>query len=204
VSDKSLTVRSVTGHEIVVQHPSEVDWYNRARDAYTAETHFEEQTDLADLDRLLAMELSVFRSHTQLTSGVDYDGDDIDPDRVRRDLREMSDAITKLKTAMGLTRASRDAAANNGDFATWLAELKHRGQVFGIHREKQLTAALTLMNELAALVGTYDRADAEERRRIGFEDPAAIVDWIRTTLIPEFEAVDAHFRTNIQAFWTEN
>jgi hypothetical protein len=203
-TSQSLTVRSVVGYQLPVQHRDEVDWYNTTRDAYTAETRFSERTDLADLDRLLVLELSIYRLSNHLASGYDYDDEEVDGERLRRQLREMSDAVTKLKTAMGLTKSARDAAANDGDFATWLATLQQRARLFGIHREKQLTRALVLMNELAGIVGTYDRADTEERRRIGFETETGIVDWIRTVMVPEYTEIDTHFQHNVQQYWTRD
>lgn len=115
-----------------------------------------------------------------------------------------SDQINKIKESMGLTKKARDAVANEGNFAGWLSDLKARAKVFGVHREAQLTKALVLMQELSAVIGTFDRSDEEERRKIGFEDERAIITWIRDVMLPEFQIVDAHFREHAQRYWVRD
>lgn len=194
-------VTLVSGEEITVQTAAEQRWFNGSRDDYLKQTHFTETTDLRDLDRLLGMELTVFRLTHHLASGQDYMGFEIDETTLRRNVREYSEQINKTKSSMGLNKASRDDALNAHDFPTWLANIKQRAREFGIHREHQLTRALTLMNELSSIVGAYDRADEDERERLGFKDEAELVAWIRTAMLPEFREIDEHFRTHEQKYW---
>ncbi len=200
--NSGLEVALVSGETLRVQAQAEARWFIATRDTYLAQTKFTETTDLQDLDRLLTLELTVFRLTQHLASGEDYDGFEIeDPTLLRRNLREYSEQITRLKESMGLTKRSRDEAASSGDFATWLANLQTRAKIFGVHRERQLTKALVLMNELSAIVGAYDRSDTEERAKLGFEDEKEIVDWIRGRMLPEYRELDDHFRTNEQRYW---
>lgn len=180
---------------------AEARWFNGSRDSYLEQTKFTQTTDLRDLDRLLGMELTVFRLTQHLAAGHDYDGFDIDDTLFRRNVREYSEQINKTKTAMGLTKAARDEAANAGDLSSYISDLKMRARIFGIHREQQLTRALVLMNELAAIIGAYDRSDKEERQRLGFDNDGEILDWVRATMLPEFQEIDAHFRANQQRYW---
>ena len=196
-----VSCRMVSGEVVRVLGDVEARWFNSTRDQYLEQLHFSETTDLRDLDRLLVLELMIFRWTQQLAAGQDYIGLDIDEEKIRKNIKEYSDAVTKIKESMGLTKKARDDAANSGDFATWLAELKMRARAFGIHREKQLNKALVLINELMSIIAAYDRSDAEERGKLGFENEAEIVEWIRTTLTPEYEAVDAHFRKHDQSYW---
>ena len=145
------------------------------------------------------------RLSQHLAQGKDYFGFDIDDDALlRRNIRELSEQITRLKSSMGLTKSARDDAANAGDFSTWLSNMKLRAKEFGIHRENQLTRALVLMNELSSVVGSYDRSDTEERQKLGFESDSEIVDWIRTVMLPEYREVDEHFRQNSQKYWVRS
>lgn len=196
-----LTVRTVSGEDLVVQTPAEARWYNTSRDSYLEQTKFTETTDLRDLDRLMIMELMVFRLGQQLAEGCSYEGLGIDETLYRRNVREYSEQINKTKATMSLTKASRDEAANAGDLSSYISNLKQRARIFGIHRENQLTKALVLMNELSAVLGAYDRADSDERQRIGFEDDGEILDWVRETMLPEFRELDEHFRKNAQQYW---
>jgi hypothetical protein len=144
----------------------------------------------------------VFRLTQYLGNGEDYDGFEIEDETLlRRNVREYSEQITRVKESMGLTKRSRDEAAATGDFPAWLASLQTRAKIFGVHREHQLTKALTLMNELTAIVGAYDRSDTEERAKLGFEDEKEIVEWVRGRMIPEYRELDEHFRANEQRYW---
>jgi hypothetical protein len=200
----TYVVNLVSGKPLSVQTREEQEWFNETRTAYLAETKFTERTDLLDLDRLLVLELMVYRWTQHLASGQTYEGDFVDEKKTIADIKLYSDQINKLKTTMNLTKAARDDMANDGNFALWLADLKARAKMFGVHRERQLTKALTLMMELSTVVGTFDRADVEERRKTGFEDEKEIVDWIRRTMLPEFHEIDEHFRTNSQRYWVRS
>jgi hypothetical protein len=194
-------VQTVSGEILRVQSAAESRWYADSRDSYLAQTKFTETTDLRDQDRLLVQELLVFRLSQFLAAGHDYDGFDIDETLLRRNVREYSEQITRLKESMSLTKRARDDAASGGDVNAYIQQLKQKAKIFGVHREKQLTKALVLMNELKAIVGAYDRSDAEERHRLGFENELVILDWIRNTMIPEYDELDAHFRETDQKYW---
>ncbi len=198
------TVQLVSGKAVTVQTSLEAEWFNETRDSYTSQLKFTEKTDLVDLDRLLILELMVFRFTQQLSAGHDYDGDMLNEKQMLQDLKLYSDQINKVKETMGLSKKSRDDAANEGNFSSWLADLKSRAKVFGVHREKQLTKALALMNELSTVVGAFDRSDEEERRKLGFETEKDIVDWVRETMLPEYHALDQYFRENEQRYWVRD
>ena len=194
-------VRRVSGDEVVVQTQAEAEWFVRSRDTYLRETKFSEGTDLQDLDRLLVLELMIFRWQQHLFAGRDYYGDEINEKQLTMDMKLYSDQLTKVKESMGLSKKARDELASEGNFAQWLADLKARGKLFGVHRETQLSKMLALGKELFTIVGTFDRCDEEERRKIGFESESNILDWIRTVMRPEYERLDAHFREHEQRYW---
>ena len=194
-----------SGETTRVMGEMEARWWNSTRDTYLKQTSFTEVTDLQDMDRMLLMELMIFRWTQWLTAGgKDYLDDYVDEDQLRKNIKEASGSLNILKEAMGLTKRSRDDAANAGDFSRWFTDLKRRAKAFGIHRENQLQRALVLMNELSSVVGSYDRSDTEEREKLGFPDEKSIVEWIRSTMLPEFREVDEHFREHEQRMWNED
>lgn len=197
-------VHLVSGETLRVLTEAEQRWFNASRDSYLSETKFTDNTDLRDLDRLLAMELQIFRLSQFLAAGSDYDGFEVDDSLLRRNVREYSEQINRTKDAMGLTKNARDKAASEGDFSTWLSNLKVRAKTFGVHREHQLTKALVLMEELASIVGTYDRSDTEERHKLGFTSEGDILEWIRNRMLPEYRELDQHFRANEQKYWVRD
>lgn len=191
----------VSGEDLTVLNAAEARWYTQSRDTYLEQTKFSDTTDLRDLDRLLFMELMVYRLSRHLAQGHDYDGFEIDETLLRRHLREYSEQITRVKSSMSLTKAARDEMTGDGDVNAYISNLLQRAKLFGIHRQTQLTKALVLINELSAIVGAYDRSDAEERNKLGFESPDDILDWIRSVLLPEYKQIDEHFRENDQRYW---
>lgn len=189
----------VSGETLRVQTEQEKRWFETTRDKYMSETRFTEQTDLQDLDRLLGLELLMFRWTQHLAAGLDYEGNLADEEQLRRNIKDQTEALNKIKASMSLNKASRDDNAES--VAAYLQTLREKAKVFGIHREKQLTTALALMNEIFAVVGTFARADAEERKKIGFEDEAAIVKWLTENVQPRYVEVDTHFQENDQRYW---
>lgn len=199
-------VTTVLGHQLEVANDREAKWYEESRDTYMSQLKFTEQTDLADLDRVLTFELLIQRYRQWLASGFDYDGMSIADEESthRTTIRQFSSEVTRIKSSMSLDKSSRDAAKNLDSPAEWIARVLERAKMFGIHRETQVTKALALFNELAAIVGAFDRSDAEEREKLGFETEAEILDWVRKTAIPEFHAIDEAFREQGQRYWVRD
>jgi hypothetical protein len=202
-SSSAPKAKLVSGEHITLMSPAEKRWFERTRDDYLQQTRFSETTDLRDVDRLLVHELLIYRWTSWIASGADYDGHLIDDQELQRNIKLYSSAVTDIKDSMGLTKKARDAQADKGSVADYIANLKDKAKVFGIHRERQLVKALSLMEELSTVVGAFHRSDEEERRKMGFEDEAEIVGWITNTMLPEYRALDEHFRKNDQRYWVK-
>jgi hypothetical protein len=194
-------VKLASGKLLTVLNEAERDWFNRSRDDYLKQAKFTEHTDLMDLDRLLALELMIYRWTVWIAAGIDYDENATDDRELQRNIKLYSDQITKVKESMTLSKKARDDRAKAGNFADYLTDLKARAKEFGIHRETQLDKALELLNELFAVVSSFERSDNEEREKMGFPDEASVLAWIIETARPEYEAIDAHFRANQQRYW---
>lgn len=80
-----------------VQTDQEAEYFEESRDAYLKQTKFTENTDLKDLDRLLVLELMVFRWTQHLSAGSDYDGDMVNEKQLTADIKLYSDQINKIK-----------------------------------------------------------------------------------------------------------
>src|SRR5262245_41722321 len=89
---------------VKVQTEQEQRWFNAARDKYLSENKFEQVTDYQDLDRLLILELGIFRWTQHLASGYDYQKNLVDEELLRRQIKDQSDAINKLKMQLGLDK----------------------------------------------------------------------------------------------------
>lgn len=188
-----------TGASVRVKTADEADFLNKSRDRYLSETRFTDNTDLQDLDRLLLAELLLFRYNAWMMAGVDYDDERFDEIATGRKIKDVSDSINRLKEQMGLSKKARDASA--ASIADKWNELLRRAKEFGYHRENQMRTAMVLMAELSTIVGSFDRSDEEERRKLGYETEHDILMWVREYMLPEYRRVDEHFIANEQRMW---
>lgn len=197
-----IKVKTVSGFEIEVMGRTEAKYFRDQMAKYTAENAFTAVTDLADLDRLLFLELMIFRWTSWLSSGKDYDGymNSSVEDQVRKNIKEVGPQISSIKNDLGLTKSQRDKEAFES-VGQYLVDLKARAKEHGVRREKQLTAAICLTKELFSLIGTYDRSNELERSKIGLESADDILDWVRFHMKPSFDEVDDYFRKNQQKAW---
>jgi hypothetical protein len=201
VGEPQFEVTLCSGETLLVMTEVEQRWFADTKAKYLNENKFSDVTDLQDVDRLLVLELLMFRWGQHLASGYDYQRNLVDDDLLRKQIKDQSAAITAVKQSLGLDKKSRDAALNEGNFHAWFMDVKRRAKIFGIHRETQLNVALALMNELSGIVGAFDRSDAEERKKLGFETEKDIVAWVREDMMPRFREVDEHFIENEQKLW---
>jgi hypothetical protein len=197
-----ITVTTPVGSESPVMNQDEADYYNGQCNAYMSQFLFTNVADLADLTRVLFYELLMHRLSQWAATGVDYDGITVDAGQIRRAIKEYGDSLSKVKNDLGMTKSQRDKEKEQ-DTGAYLVRLKQRAREFGIHRENQLRKAMQLMNDLSYIVGSFDRSDQVERDKLGFSTEHDILEWIRETMLPEFIAVDDHFRKNQQRFWQQ-
>jgi hypothetical protein len=201
-SNTGFQVTQLNGQTLEVLTQAEQDFYEKQVADYQAAFSFSNVSDLNDLDRLLADELQSFRISRMLASGRDEDGTLL-PQGLLGDLRTaqrgLARDINTGKSALGMSVLARqkDASSVGG----YLVELRKRAREQGITRERQLTRALVLMNELKSLVSTFDRSNETERDRLGLQNEKDIVKWVRDYMVPEFDDIDEHFRTHQQKAW---
>lgn len=198
-----VPVTTPSGQQTFVLGAPEEQFYVTQSRKYLDDYAYTNVSDLLDLDRLLFLELQAFRLSQWLGTGRDYDGVLVDAAAQRRALKEASDLISKVKNDLGMTKSQRDKE-REASVSAYLTTLKQRAKEFGVHRETQLIKAITLCQQLFSIIGAFDRADAVERDKLGFRDEAEIVEWIRSAMRPEFDAVDTHFRAHKQRYWLKD
>lgn len=106
--------------------------------------------------------------------------------------------IRLVKASLGIDRAQRekDKGETVGDYIGTLLE---RAKEFGVHRDDQYAKAVTYLWELISMIKTHDRCDEQERRELDLSTDS-IVDWVRTTVVPEWDDLNTAFRAN-QKVW---
>lgn len=181
-------------------HKEEVAYIKDRASRYLSENHFANVSDLQDVDRMLIMELICFRWGTWISRQKDYWGDVVDLDELQQSLKTHSQELRQLKKGLGIDKVSRDKARGEDSVPAYINNLLQRAKEFGVHREKQLDKGLELFNQLSALVTLHKNCTPDERQEMNVE-LEDIYDWLVSIAIPEYEAIDQHFRTHQQRVW---
>jgi hypothetical protein len=195
------SVKTPTGSDLNLQTEGEAQWYEQQRDRYLTDNRFTNVSDLEDLSRLLTLEIMVYRWTTHLTQGFDYLAGRVNETELKNAIKEYSTEIRQLKGSLGIDRAQRerDKGETVGDY---VATLLRRAKEFGVHRDEQYAKATTYIWELISMVQTHDRCDDQERRELDLTEKS-IVQWVRDTLIPEWDDLNKSFRKN-QKVWIQD
>jgi hypothetical protein len=202
-SPQRWKVKNLVGQEIYLLSKMEQTFYVEARDKYLAEFAFTVASDLRGLDRLLMLEVQMYRAQWFLSAGCDYQYVDLDPAEevaCRRTVKECAAQIQEIQKDLGLTKAIRDKDAADS-VGAYITKLKLAAKQHGIKRERELGRALELTHELFALCGAFQRSNEHERRKLGFDSAEDIVTWVMEYMAPEFNAIDEYFREHEQRFW---
>lgn len=199
-------VQSLDGQEIQLLHVNEKKLYEGAQQRYLKDYTFTAANDLREIDRLVLLEVQMYRAQWYLAAGEDYDAVTLEAKEeveLRRSMKDLSAQIVELQRNLGLTKAQRDKQ-DVDSVGGYITQLKQAAKAHGVRREKQLGKSIELLKQLLALTGAYSRSDENERRKIGVENADQIIEWIEEYLRPEFDAVDEYFRHNEQRFWVRN
>lgn len=199
-ADQGIPVLLPSGAEFLVMTEGERDYITERVLQYGEQLHLTNVSDLAQLDLMIELEMLCHRWAQWLSRQKDYWDDDIDENQLRRSLNDYSSEIRQLKKALGVDKVSRDKARGEESVAHFLQMLLIRAEEFGINRETMLDVALTLAMQLTSLVVLHDNCTIDEQREQHITDED-LIDWVRTVFIPEFHAVDDHFRVNQQRYW---
>lgn len=203
VSEEGLPVLLPSGAEFKVLTQSEVDYLEDRAERYLHDQKFVNVSDLQDIDRMLIFELLVYRIGLWLSRGRDYFDEPVDNQSLRKWLVEVSRELRQLKSTLGIDKTSRDRNRGTDSTAAYIENLRRRAKEFGIHREAQLAKALELANELMGLMTVNENADPQEQNELHVTDKDVMA-WIRTVYVPEYTALDAHFRKHAQRFWVRD
>lgn len=186
-----------SGATFDVLNEAEKDYIESIGQRYTTDNKFVNASDLQDLDRILIMELMVWRWTHWVSKDEDYFGEPID-DKLRDYIQKYSQEIRLLKANIGIDKKSRDRERGES-VAQYIENLGVRAMEFGVMRNEQAVKAITLWRELRALVTLHDNCNAKERK-INSCEVEDILDWIRA-VGEEFDEIDRKFREGEQKYW---
>jgi hypothetical protein len=195
-----FTILTPTGSELHLQTQEEADWYESRRDRYLRDNMFPNVSDLQDLDRLMLLEVMVYRWGLWMAQGFDYLFSRIDETQLKNAIKEYSVETRLIKSSLGIDKATRNKEKSES-ISDYTDKLLARAKIFGYHRNKQYEIAVTKMYELRSMVGTFDRCDEEERRILDLS-MESILDWVRINVIAEWDEISTEFRKT-QAMWVK-
>jgi hypothetical protein len=194
----TIKVHGPSGAAYEVIHESEKDYWESIVTRYLHDYRFTNINDLQDLDRVVSTELLLYRYQLWLQLEKDYWGQSIDISETNKYTKEKSAELRQIKKALGIEKSAREK--DQGDsVAAYIEDLRVRAHEFGVMRNEQAEKAITLWQELIALMTFHDKCTPQERKEqhIEIED---LIKWIRMT-IPEFQEIDKKFRETTQKYW---
>lgn len=201
MDDELYEVESPSGSTFALMNQDEVDYFQRVSEKYYSDNAFSNITDMQDVDRVVSMELLVYRWSAWVLSEEDYNGHPINPTEYRKQISEYSTEIRQTKKMLGIDRKSREGEGQT--VADYIENLRKRAQEFGIKRNEEAAKAIELFHELKAFVELHLNCDEEERKeeKCNQED---IIQWIIEVAIPEFNEIDEKFRDTSQKYWIQD
>jgi hypothetical protein len=198
-------VRTKSGQPLEFLTREERDLYVAAMRAYTSQNVFTHQSDERSLERLVFLEVLIFRYNAWLAKSTAYDTAVprwLDPKEVtdiQRQLKDLTGMVSALMNDLGLTKSQREKEQHDS-VGSYITQLKQAAKEHGIRRDKQVQKAIELFMQLKSMAGSYRRSDENERKKLGIESAETIVDWILEVAAPQFDAVDAAYRVNQRAW----
>lgn len=203
---EGFEVSTPSGGTMPVASAAEQAYYERIRDKITTEFEFTVSSDLNDLDRILSMELTVWRLGRQLTKSEDLHGRPllpIDQTRLQKSLTDTQTVLAKAKYELGISKSARDKAQDGESVAAYLENLRVRAGEFGVMRNKQAQLAIALLQEVISISGTWQRSNALERHHLGHESAEDVLTWITNVIKEQFDEIDTEFIQQNQKYWIE-
>lgn len=200
--DLTVSVSLPSGGDFEV-YPSETKHFKERVKRYTKDNKFVNIADLQDVDRMMILELLVWRYGNWVSMQKDYWGEAVDETTMSKTIKDLSAELRNIKQSLGIDKVSRDKQRGEDSFGAWLDRAKTRAVEFKVMREDQLGKALELFNELKAQVLLTENTTPDEQREMRCTQDH-VWEWIRDKAIPEYDQIDEHFRKNKQQYWVRD
>lgn len=188
---------SPSGFVYSVKEKREQEFYNTLKDKILNDYEFTDPNDFADLDRILNLELMIFRMTNNLNAGIDESGLPLSPmdhSRMVKSLSDSANLLSKAKDNLGLSRTARMAENDGESVSQYISDLLDRAEAEGVRRNAQVNKALALFNEVYNVASTYLRSNEFERNQFGYPAAEDVLEWICNSVYPEYEEVDNAWR----------
>jgi hypothetical protein len=192
------TVLSPSGAEIKLLSDGEKEFYEQIAARYLEDNILSNISDLQELDRILVMEAMIYRWSQWLLEEKDYFGEPVSVADLQKNISDYSKEIRLVKKALGIDKATREKE-HGETVADYIHNLKLRAQEFGVVRNQQAYAAITLWQELVGIITFHLNSSPDERNEFKANE-RDVIEWIISKL-PEFNKIDEEFRESSQKIW---
>jgi SHS2 domain-containing protein len=194
----AVVVSSPSGAEIKLLTDSEKDYYEQISARYQKDNIFANVSDLQELDRILLMELMIYRWSQWLLEEKDYDGELVNVAELQKNIIEHSKEIRLVKKALALDKVTREKE-HGETVADYLHNLRLRAAEFGVMRNEQSVKAITLFKEIQARFTFYKNCTPDERTEFN-ATADDFFEWLESKF-EEFDEIDQAFRETSQRYW---
>lgn len=181
-------------------HDSEFQYFKQRATKYMTDNDFTNVADYQDLDRLLILELQIYRAGLAISNQRDYWGEPVDENAMKKSLVADSAESRQLKKQLGLDRETREKSRGEDSPENYLHMLRQRAKHFKHKlRYPQSAKAIEHYQELRGIVTLHLNCDERERIELGVT-AEQVIKWMEEKLFPEFQKIDDKFREE-QATW---
>lgn len=188
-------------------HESEEDYFNERARRYLEDNQFSNVSDLQDLDRVMIGELLIWRWGRWMMKGSNYWGDAVDDSTMQKSIKEISNEIRQVKSALSLDKVSRDRQRGEDSVVVYLANLRTRAKQMGYKRNDELDEIMECFHKLKSEITLHDNLEDDDERLRKKKRLIDIVHWLRTEAFPKFERIDEKFRRegpDAQKLWVRD
>jgi SHS2 domain-containing protein len=196
-----VVVTSPSGAEIKLLTDAEKEYYEQISERYQSDNIFANVSDLQELDRVLLMELMIYRWSQWLLEEKDYEGELVNVAEIQKNIIEHSKEIRLVKKALGLDKVSREKE-HGETVADYIHNLRLRAAEFGVMRNEQAVKAITLWKELEGIYTFYKNCTPDERNEFNCTGDD-VLNWIESQF-ENFDEIDNSFRASSQKYWVRN
>lgn len=198
VSSQPVVVTSPAGAELKLLTLGEKQYYDEIARRYLEDNILTNVADLQELDRILVSETMCHRWSQWLLEEKDYFDEPVNVADLQRNIKDHSTEVRQIKKALGFDKATREKDRGSS-VADYIHNLRLRAKEFGVMRNNQAIAAITLWKELMGIVTLHKNCTEEERTEFGAHEHD-VIEWI-IAKGAEFDKIDAEFRETQQKMW---
>lgn len=193
-----LPVSLPSGARFLV-HEDEYQYFHDRSQQYLTDNDFQNVSDFQDVDRLLILELMVYRNGLWSLQLQDYWGEPVDEEKLQKLVKDHSAEIRQLKKNLGLDRETREKLRGEDSVENYLARLRQRAHHFGYKRNDEAAKAMELWKTLESIVVLHLNCTERERieQQVTTDD---IIKWLTEEAFPAYNAIDIEFRKE-QKMW---